>query len=424
MRTLFVFLAVMLVSVALTLLLREENGYFLLGYGVWTIEGSLALFVLSVLGLFFIAYGLIRGLAGLWSAPASVRDWRVQRQLRRARLSLTKGLIELAEGNWQAAEKDLLRHAEHSDMPVINYLAAARVAQRQGAEERRDEYLRLAHESLPTADLAVGLIQAELHLSHQQREQALATLNHLNSTAPGQPQVLRLHSQVLLQLKDWPAMVELLPSLRKHKVLESTEFYRLEVQLQRYLLEQVAGRGGKGPLRHVWENMSRTLQREPELVALYVQLQLAAGSGEEMERLLRDALEQEWDERLVGLYGRLPSAEPLKLLAQGENWLQQRPRDPVLLLALGRLALRGRLWGKARTYLEACIGLTESAEAYRELGSLLEGLDEQEAARNCYRKGLELATQGSSLSPLPAPTKLGGSLEARPEAATAVAVEA
>jgi HemY protein len=418
---LFAALAVMLASVALTLLLREENGYFLLGYGVWTVEGSLALFVLSVLLLFLLGYGLVRGLSNLLTVPASLRDWRSQRQIQRARRSLTKGLIALAEGNWQAAEKELLRHAEQSDMPMINYLASARVAQEQGAEERRDQYLRLAHESMPAADLAVGLIQAELHMRHQQMEQALATLNHLRNLAPKHQQVLKMLAQVLQELKDWDALVELLPTLRKQKTLPSGELYALEVRLQVHLLNQAAAKGGEGPLRHVWENMSRTLQRQPELVALYARLQIGTGRCEEMEQLLRESLEQEWDEGLIGLYGQLGSAEPLKLLTQAEHWLQQRPRDPALLLALGRLALRGRLWGKARTYLEACIGASESPAAYRELGALLEGLEEPQAASACYRKGLEVATSGVSPTPLPAPGKLGGRLEAQPEAVIAVA---
>lgn len=62
----------------------------------------------------------------------------------------------------------------------------------------------------------------------------------------------------------------------------------------------------------------------------------------------------------------------------------------MLLLALGRLSLRNRLWGKARSYLEASIGASPRSAAYGELGRLLEQLGEQEAAREHYRKGLEL----------------------------------
>ena len=179
MRWLFGMLAVMMASVALTLLVNKDNGYVLIGYGTWTLEASLAFFVLFNMLLFFLFYLTVRGIKGLWTMPHNVRTWNRHRLSRRARGYLTRGLVQLAEGRWHEAEKSLLRHAENSDTPLLNYLAAARAAQSQGAHERRDNHLLLAHESMPSADVAVGLTQAELQLAHHQMEQALATLMHL-----------------------------------------------------------------------------------------------------------------------------------------------------------------------------------------------------------------------------------------------------
>ena len=90
----------------------------------------------------------------------------------------------MSEGRFEQAEKILLKQVSHSDTELLNYLMAARSAQQQGAYDRRDEYLRLAHKAMPSADIAIGITQAELQLSHNQYEQALATLNHLSSIAP------------------------------------------------------------------------------------------------------------------------------------------------------------------------------------------------------------------------------------------------
>ena len=40
-------------------------------------------------------------------------------------------------------------------------MAAARAAQELGAYDRRDEYLRLAHDTTPDAEVAIGIVQAE-----------------------------------------------------------------------------------------------------------------------------------------------------------------------------------------------------------------------------------------------------------------------
>jgi HemY protein len=75
-------------------------------------------------------------------------------------------------------------------------------------------------------------------------------------------------------------------------------------------------------------------------------------------------------------------------LALAETLLETHPHDPGLLLALGRLCLRAKLWGKARGYLEASISTDGPTPAYRELGHLLEQLGEHETALEVYRRGL------------------------------------
>ncbi len=405
MKWLFGALAVMLASVAVTLVVNKDNGYILIGYDVWTVEGSLAFFVLLNLVLFLVLYWTLRGLAKLWAIPSSVRAWNERRLSKRSHRFLTKGLVELAEGQWEAAEKSLLRHADNSETPLLNYLAAARAAQSQGAHERRDHYLHLAHESMPSADVAVGLTQAELQLAHQQMEHALATLMHLRAIAPKHKYVLKLLKSLYEKLSDWQQLGRLLPELRKHKVFTTEELVELDINVQSHLMAQIAQEREQGALPRFWENLAKPLRRNPRLVHEYACIRIGQGQDEEIEGLIRDVLAQTWDDQLVTVYGMLDGGEAMRHLSHGEEWLTKRPHDPVLLLTLGRLALRGRLWGKARNYLEASIGA------------------EQDEAANCYRKGLELATQGSSPKPQDAPRLLGArSLIRATEAHAATAI--
>ena len=62
------------------------------------------------------------------------------------------------------------------------------------------------------------------------------------------------------------------------------------------------------------------------------------------------------------------------------------------MLSLAQISLNNELWGKARSYLEACIECGGTAEAYRELGHLLEQLDEKDTALDLYRRGIDQAT--------------------------------
>jgi HemY protein len=419
MKMLLIALLVLAVAAAVVSVPPEDNGYVLLSYGPWTVETSLVLFLILNLILFVVLYLAIRTLIRIWTMPRRIRGWKERRGARRARRTLTQGLVELSEGSWKAAEKNLMRHVQRSDTPLLNYLAAAKAAQQQGAHERRNRYLKLAHRSTPSADIAVGLTQAELQLAHEQLEQALATLRHLQGMAPHHGYVLKLLKDLYLQLQDWTQLQRLLPELRKRKVIDAEELRALETLVYRKILERADNDPDPERLVLVWGGIPKGVRKEGELIADYARRLMDTDRGELAEPLLRESLQQNWDGQLAELYGLVEGKDIAKQLAVAESWLTKRPENPVLLLALGRLSLRGKLWGKARSYLEASIGAIPSAEAYRELGQLLERLGENEAALENYRAGLELTSGGleEELEPIMLPAPAGAETPLIPPAA-------
>lgn len=394
----------LLAGAAVAAAVYRDSGYVLLSYDLWSVEMSLALLVLLVAALFTALYLLLRLLARLRRLPADSRAWRRRHGARLARRTLTQGLLALSEGNWRSAEKDLVRYADRSETPLLNYLAAARAAQLQGAHERRDRYIRMAHQSMPSADLAVSLTQAELQLADQQLEQALATLRHLRSIAPHHAYVLRLLRRLYEQLGDWDQLQELLPELRRRKVIPTAEQYELEVRVYRALLERASLSVEQTRVREIWTEIPRGVRQDVRLVGDYAHYLQELGRDEEAEDLLRTALRQQWQPGLMMQYGQLDTGRPARQLALAETFLEHHPQDPVLLLTLGRLCLRGKLWGKARGYLEASIGAGGPPAAFRELGNLLEQMGELQTALALYRRGL--AGSGGP-DPIPLPDYIG-----------------
>ena len=401
----------LLAGAAVGVVLSRDSGYALLSFGNYTVEMSLALLLLIVGTLFVALYLGIRLIVRTLHLPRDMRDWQQKRGSQMAQQAMTRGLLEMSEGNWHSAEKRLVRFADRSETPLLNYLAAARAAQLQGAHERRDSYIRLAHETMPSADVAVSLTQAELQLADQQLEQALATLKHLRSIAPRHIYVLRLLRRLYEQLGDWEHLRELLPELRRRKVEGEGDLNRLEVRTHRALLEQAFLSGDARRLGLTWADVPRNLREDPQLLGDYAGYLQEGGEDSKAEQLLSTALGKRWDAGLGEIYGLLQTDEPGRQLAQREQFLADRPDDPILLLTLGRLSLRAQLWGKARGYLEACIGRNGPAQAYRELGQLLERMHEPEQAIDVYRRGLS-GTGGPE--PVPLPQDIGKTKANRP----------
>jgi len=389
-----------LAGAGIGVVLSQDSGYVLLSFGNYTVEMSLALLLIALGGLFIALYFVIRLLVRTNQLPHDVREWKQRRGSHLAQQAMTRGLLEMSEGNWRGAEKRLVRFADRSETPLLNYLAAARAAQLQGAHDRRDGYIRLAHETMPSADVAVSLTQAELQLADQQLEQALATLKHLRSVAPKHTYVLRLLRRLYEQLGDWEHLRELLPELRRRKVEDEADLQRLEIRTHRALLEQAFLARDERRLGMAWADVPRVLRADPQLLGDYAGYLQESGQDAKAEQLLRDALRKHWDAGLIETYGLLETAEPGKQLSHMEKQLVDHPDDPALLLTLGRLSLRAQLWGKARGYLEACIGRNGPAQAFRELGQLLERLHESDKAIEVYRRGLS-GTGGPDPVPLP-----------------------
>lgn len=401
MKLLIGIVIVLLAAAGLSLALMEESGYVLVGYGHWTVETSVAVAVIVTVVLFIALHYALRSLAGLRSVPRRIRLWRRIKRGERARRLLSRGLVELAEGDWVAAEKHLLRHVSESDSRLLNYLGAARAAQQQGDSERRDIYLQQAHNSMPEADVAVGLTQADLQMAQGQYEQALATAMHLQQVAPRHVHVLKLLAKLYRELRDWERLNDLLPDLKRRHVLEEADLQRLrrEVALER--MGAAVREGDAGRLQEVWRQIPKNLHRDADLALAYARHLVELGDDAAAERFLRDTLEALWDERLVGLYGEVSGSDAARQLARAESWLSEHPHQAALLYTLARLSLRNQLWGKARGYLESSISAGPTVAAYCELGALMERMGDTEQALSCYRNGMRLATGGAIALPSP-----------------------
>jgi HemY protein len=396
-RIVIVVIAALLAAILATLYALHNPGYVLIARPPWSIEMSLTAFILLALAGAALLYLLVYLLVRLLRIPQDVARWRRKRNQRQARDALHHGLIGMAEANWPEAESLLIAAMRGSDMPLMSYLGAACVAQGQGDLEKRDEYLAAAHRSSPQHSLAIGMTQANLQYLAHQSEQALATLTELRRLAPKHKHVLKLLAQLYLELRDWPNLAELIAPLRNHAVLAVKEIDALELRAQRELLTLNLPSGSRHVLRKVWSSVPRHLQRHPSLVAIYARQLMQQDDMNAAEALLRDAIEQRWDDMLVELYGQACSDRPDEQLEAAETWLGMHPENPKLLFTLGRLAIRSNRDTKARGYLEKCIDLHGPIEVYRELGALLERLGDKERALACYRRGIEAYAEETRL---------------------------
>lgn len=363
--------------------MHANPGYVLIAYNNWTIETSFWVLIICAIMFFVVGYFLVRLLNNICKLPQRFHSWTSSRKLRKT----IQGLLELAAGNWKAAEKKLSR-AVNLQTGIINYLGAAIAAQKQHQVWRRDHYLSQAHEKAQKS-LVPGIIQAQLQIENKQWEEALATLLRLKRSAPRHTVILGLLLQVLKELQDFEELRTLLPQLQKRKVLSRQALADLTVEVHSELLAQHLALDVVNFGKDFWRELPRALRKNAKLVKIYANF-LREKNPALAETLIKDTIHHTWDDALLEVYSQIKSAHPLKQLHRAEQWLRRQPENPALLLCLGKICAAQKLWGPARYYLEKSLKLAPKTETYLALGAIMENQEQTIAAMEKYKQAAKV----------------------------------
>ena len=383
-------------------LISRDPGYVLVAYDGLSLETSLWFALVAVA----VAYAAVRVVLALLRRAsrtgAAMRLAREARRVREAREQTVRGLLALVERDWTAARNALLGSAQHTELPLVNYLGAAHAAASLGEHDASASLVRQAVDSTPGAALGVGLIAAAIERDAGRAQQARARLDALHKEAPRNVEVSRRLATALREAGDWDALATLADETAKQKGFGEDEAKRLQIDAWVGRLDAA----GPETLPALSSTVPKSLRDESDVLGAHARALARTGSNDAAADLLERALDKAWSTPLVELYGRIAASRPDERLARAERWRAAHGRDAALLLALGRIASRANAWPKARECFEAALDATPSAAACAELGRLcaLQG----DATRAVELQSRALALAGVDLSEL-APAQRGAS---------------
>jgi HemY protein len=369
--------------------LRAENGYVLVTWRDWILETSLLGFIFTVIAALLAAYWGARGFVALLRLPVTIKDVLTQRRRERAQASFESGLMKLLEGQWASAEIELVRRAADHPEPALNYLLAARAAQRSGTAARRDQYLEQAARHEGTA-FAAQLLRAELQLE-QDAAGAVPGLQELRARDPRHPYVIEMLARAYARSGAWEPLRQLLSAADVPRALPPARYRSWYARALREGMVQAAATARLDTLKQLWDSAPPDIRAAAEVRRAFVSGLARLGAETEAAAQITHMLKSEWDDALVAVYGELEGLDPVTQLATVEGWLTQQGDKPELLLAAGQVCTRNQLWGKARSYLDGALKQQPTPAAFLALARLCEKTRQPDEAALFHRRGLELA---------------------------------
>jgi HemY protein len=377
------------VAVGIALFARHSTGYVVIVAAPYRIELSLNLLVLLIVAGYVAFYALARLVVTLAAIPARVRAYRADRQSTKLRQALNEALLAFFQGRYASAEKSAASALAGDETKGVAAIIAARSAHELGRFSEREQFLDHAKGSAPDVDQARLTTLADLLVSQERYDEALAVLNDLSAHDARNLRLLRLKLQAEQATRNWDEVLATVASLAKLGGLGPAEAATARRAAHLGNLNRKAQ--DATALAAYWKQLPGEMRVDPAVAATAARYHLALGGTAEAQAIIEQALEREWSSSLVALYGESAGSDALPQIERAEKWLRGHARDPALLLALGKLCMRQGLWGKAQSYIEASLALEPTHDGHMTLAALMERIGRPQEAILHFRRSAELA---------------------------------
>ena len=389
MRGLLWLLGLFALAAALAVAGRYNEGYALLVWPPYRVQISLNLLILLLVGGFVAAYSLSRLVARTMALPRAVQKFRARKSRERASQAIYDAVRLRIEGRFGQALKQATAAYEAGEAPGLAALLAARAAHSLRDQDRYRFWLGKAAAHDNEVRLARVMTEAKLAVEERRFDEAAERISELQAGGQRHIAALRLALRTAQAKGNWSEAVRVVRQLVKVKALTVEQADPVKRRAHQEGLRQRAG--DALALTTYWQDVPRDEQRDPRLVGELARALIASGDSAGAQKAIESQLALGWDSTLADIYGRCEGGDIRARLIKAEEWLKREPRDPLLLLTLGRLCVQSQLWGKAESYLDASLAIAPGWEAHVELAHLAERIGRTDDANRHYRAAAELS---------------------------------
>ena len=386
-------------AVGMAWITANNTGHVTLYLSNYRIDSSLNLVLFLTMGLFVVAYFLLRLIDGIIYLPQQAANYRSRQRETKAIKAISESIDHLFAGRYAKALKSAHVATLFPGVADVAYLISANASHRLKRYAERDVFLSRVTESSHQQSRQV--MTAEMLLDQRDSKGALATIHKLQEGGARQFLVQHIALRANQLEENWEEVIRLTQVLAKREILHPL-IARTRLQ---EALTHFSERKDITPaiLRSKWKELSGADQGQPGIAEVFAKAFIRVGDKNQARIVLEEVLDKTVDANLLEIYPDCfeqdrKSESVLLLIKKIETWLGKNPAEPALHLALGRLCAEQALWGKAKSSLGQVVKAPRAdrlmqARAHIVLSTVNEALDESEEASLHYKAAVKLLMQ-------------------------------
>lgn len=348
--------------------LASAPGTMVFEWGDYRIVTSVAVFALVLAIVIIVAALLYRLWGAVRRAPGSLAGMRQERRRRRGFEALSRGLVAVAAGDADIAERQSRRAAQLLDDRPLTMLLQAQSAQLRGDDQAATKFFTAMRQQPETAFLGLRGLLAQA-MKRNDWQQGLRLAEEAYRLNPKSEWLIRALYDLNKQAGRWTEAEALLDRSTTAKVLApaDTAPQRAEL-LYRMSLETSGG----DAIRYV----RKAFDIDPGHVgaaARLARLMVAEGRQRKAVGVIERAWVKHPDPELAEVYWlATESTDALKKVKAAQHLKLVNPDHPESRITVAVAALEAQLWGEARSNLESIAGDDASPRVCRLMATLEE----------------------------------------------------
>ena len=376
------------VAVVLALFATSNAGHITIYFPPYRLDTSLNIFIAVVVVVFFSTLFTWKTLAAILNLPKQAAAYRRKRREARSVAYLSEAIEDIFAGRFSKALKAAEAASANTAMAETAALLAARAAHRLNKFDLRDQWLsKITSNEKQQARLVA---MADMQMDSSDADGALTTIEQLQKGGARQLFVQRIALRANQHLKRWEEVLRLTHTLAKREALHPVLVQKNVQEAVAKLVQQKAT--DHEALLRIWKSLPKEDRKVSRVVLVMANGLFAAGKQDLAKELIEESLDQEWDQSLIDIYPDcvIPGQNALAQIQKIEAWMMKYPGELALSLALARICISQKLWGKAKSSLQGLLHDVKAkpvmrADAHMCLAGLHEALDEPEQAAEQYK---------------------------------------